>query len=108
MHLTMLLFSYYHQLLSLAKSLLHESGNVEQAVKESPHKNGAVSIWKDRLKHKCTTASHICSCPPFTTCRNNVECFPFPFMDLKARLVPLPFERYFWQGARHATEGGNS
>lgn len=78
MHLAVLLFSYYYQILSLAKSFLHESGNVGQAIKESPHRNRAVSIRKDRVKHKCTTAFHICSCPTFTTCRNMLSTLPFP------------------------------
>lgn len=38
---------YYYQLLSLAKSFLHKSGNIGQAIEESPHRNGAISIWKD-------------------------------------------------------------
>lgn len=109
MHLAVLLSSYYYQLLSLAKSFLHKSRNVGQAIKESPHRNGAVSVWKEtELSINAPTASHICSCHRFTNCRNCVEHSSLPFTDLKVRLVPLPLGRYFWQGTRHATEGSNS
>lgn len=47
MHLGVLVFNYYYQLLHPARSFLHKSGNVRQAIQESPHRNGAVSIWKD-------------------------------------------------------------
>lgn len=74
MHLAVLLSSYYYQLLSLAKSFLHKSRNVGQAIKESPHRNGAVSVWKEtELSINAPTASHICSCHRFTNCRNCVE-----------------------------------
>lgn len=48
MHLAVLLFSYYYQLLSLAKSFLQESGNIGQAIKrKSTQEWGCVHMERE-------------------------------------------------------------